>query len=220
MPRLFLPVLTPVIVAALLLGACAREVPTRSGFLDSYDSFKARPSRNGAEVLVNWTESAAWEAFDAVHVAPVTLRLGASVPDGLKRREDREAFEARATASLEAALDDEFELLAARTDGALEVRAAITGVDLSDPALNVMSAALLLLPMDTGGATVEMQVADGDTGAVLHRRVAAMNGAPHWFRGAMRETGQADHALERIFADLAADLAARADRTVETVDAR
>jgi len=93
--------------------------------------------------------------------------------------------------------------------GQLRVRAAITGIDLSNPAINVVSSLTLIAPLDNGGVTVEIEVVDTQIQKVMHRRVVAMNGKVYWVLDSFEKTGHARAARAKIFENLAADLANR-----------
>ncbi|WP_172299836.1 DUF3313 family protein [Pseudoruegeria sp. HB172150] len=199
------------------LAACSDQVPTRTGFLDNYSTLTARPLENGATLLEAWTPNVDWSSYDRVFVEPVVLRIGENVPAGFTAA-DASSLTARATNDLKTRLDRNYTPLSWPEAGSLTVKAAITGLDLSDPALNVLTAALLFAPLDTGGVTVEIEVSDSGTGTILHRRVTAMNGEVHWVSGALSKTGQADRALDQIFLLLANDLTLR--RAGRVVDGR
>ena len=66
--------------------------------------------------------------------------------------------------TLEAAISRETEALPQRVGGhPVIIRAVITRVETVSPALNVVTAVLLTVPLDRGGAAVEIEVLDADT---------------------------------------------------------
>jgi hypothetical protein len=67
-------------------------------------------------------------------------------------------------ATLEAALSRETEALPQSAGGhPVVIRAVITRVESVSPALNVLTAVFLTVPLDRGGAAVEIQVLDAQT---------------------------------------------------------
>jgi len=75
-----------------------------------------------------------------------------------------EAERARLIATLEAAISRETEALPQSAGGRpVVIRAVITRVDSVSPVLNVLTAVFLTVPLDRGGAAVEIQVLDAET---------------------------------------------------------
>lgn len=71
---------------------------------------------------------------------------------------------ARLLATLEAAIAKETEALPHRVGGRpVVIRAVITRIESVSPALNVLTAVFLTVPIDRGGAAVEIQVLDAET---------------------------------------------------------
>ncbi len=63
--------------------------------------------------------------------------------------------------------------------GTLAVRPVLREIDVSNVPLNVMSTAVFWWPADGGGATFDIELADGETGAYLGV-IAARGGPPFW----------------------------------------
>jgi len=75
-----------------------------------------------------------------------------------------EAERARLIATLEAAISRETEALPQSAGGRpVVIRAVITRVESVSPVLNVLTAVFLTVPLDRGGAAVEIQVLDAET---------------------------------------------------------
>ena len=75
-----------------------------------------------------------------------------------------EAERARLIATLEAAIARETDALPQSAGGrAVVIRAVITRVESVSPVLNVLTAVFLTVPLDRGGAAVEIQVLDAET---------------------------------------------------------
>ena len=75
-----------------------------------------------------------------------------------------ETERARLISTLEAAILRETRALPRSTGGRpLVIRAAITRVESVSPALNVLTSVFLTVPLDRGGAAVEIQVLDAET---------------------------------------------------------
>lgn len=75
-----------------------------------------------------------------------------------------ETERARLISTLEAAISRETKALPQSSSGhPVIVRAVITRVESVNPALNVLTSVFLTVPLDRGGAAVEIQVLDADT---------------------------------------------------------
>jgi len=77
------------------------------------------------------------------------------------------------------------------------VRAAITQVALPSPALNAITTALLFIPVDRGGAAVEIEAIDVETGRRVAALASAGTGTLVDFRGHYSRLGHAELALQR-----------------------
>jgi hypothetical protein len=134
------------------LAACSTMQATDSGFL-----------KNRGEMTTSQDGSTA--AFRSpTPVDPHQVRslsvewampAGAAIP---------EAERARLITTLEAAISRETEALPQSSGGRpVVIRAVITRVESVSPVLNVLTAVFLTVPLDRGGAAVEIQVLDAET---------------------------------------------------------
>jgi hypothetical protein len=142
------------IAFVISLGACSTTMPsTQSGFLTGDADLKS-------------SEAGGARARRAqVAVDPARVHIG-EIKWMVPTRTDISSDERSALLTL---LRDELEMqvqqLPAVPGGRpVVLRAAVTRVDTVSPALNALSAALLLIPLDRGGAAVEIEAIDADTG--------------------------------------------------------
>lgn len=142
------------------LAACSTVMPTaHSGFLSDYTALAGTPSDASAS-------RASADRIDPARVSvdAVTWRVTDS---GDISADEREAL----LAQLRSELQQRVQALPAHPAGRPAVlRAAITRVETVSPALNTLSALLLVVPLDRGGAAVEIEAVDPQTG----RQLAAM----------------------------------------------
>jgi hypothetical protein len=61
---------------------------------------------------------------------------------------------------------------------ALRIRAAITDIDTVNPALNLRTTVAVLVPLDMGGATIEVEFLDAESGERLAAMVDRKTGSP------------------------------------------
>ena len=115
--------------------------------------------------------------------------------------------QARLLAQLHTALEQRVHELPAAPGGhAVTIRAAITRVETISPSLNVLSTLAVFAPLEQGGAAVEIEAVDSDTGqqyAVLKQGYFA----PPWKLSAQfRSLGPAEVAIRKASVDFASVL--------------
>lgn len=170
--RLFLACL---LTTSLLLAGCAAQTVTRTGFLSDYKELVPVTGDAGLRSYIKpglppgqYTrymldpvlfEPSAVATLTEAEIAQLKIDLEAAV---------RQSFEAR------------FQRAVAAGSDVFRLRFAITGVDRSNPALNVVLA-ILIVPLANGGATTEAEALDSVTGERLAAVQASTNGS--LFRG-------------------------------------
>jgi hypothetical protein len=182
-----------VLAAGLAAAGCATVQPTQSGFIAPMAA-EARPA--GGQPLRYRSDGpltgARWEIDD--------VQWRVADPDARIEPAEIEALRAGLHRSLEVA--------AAKPSGApdpsvagnprtLRIRAAITEVALPSPALNVITTALLFIPLDRGGAAVEIEAIDVATGQRVAALASAGNGTLADFRGHYSRLAHAELAFQR-----------------------
>ncbi|MUV15669.1 DUF3313 family protein [Noviluteimonas gilva] len=89
----------------------------------------------------------------------------------------------------------------------LKIRAHITAVDTVSPALNTASALLLFLPFDRGGASVEIQAVDLNTGEQVASMTKSYSPSMRKMRARFKKLAPAQLALEELASVFSAQLA-------------
>ena len=144
-----------IVVACLVsIGACTTVMPvSRSGFLSSYSELTTSPDGSSAS-----TRTAT--AIDPTRVTIGDIEWRAAAGADVSE-EERRALLNRLSDELVARVR---ELPTAPDGRPIVLRAAITRVETVSPALNAVSALLFVIPLDRGGASVEVEAIDADTG--------------------------------------------------------
>jgi hypothetical protein len=139
------------------MAACSTVMPTaHSGFLSDYTALAGTPGEASASRTSADRIDPARVSVDAV-AWRVTGNVDISA-------DEREAL----LAQLRSELRQRVQALPAQPEGRPAVlRAAITRVETVSPALNALSALLLVVPLDRGGAAVEIEAVDPQTGRQL-----------------------------------------------------
>lgn len=146
-----------VVAAVASLAACSTVMPTaQSGFLSDYSALAGAPDEATASRPSADTIDPARVSIDAV-----SWRVPGSADISA---EEREAL----LTQLRSELQRHLRALPAQPQGRPAVlRAAITRVETVSPALNLVSALVLTVPLDRGGAAVEIEAVDPQTGRQL-----------------------------------------------------
>ena len=143
-------------LAVAVLGGCASQAVTRSGYLATYD--RLLPESADSKNLVERPSTELLGAFDAVYVEPVEVRLSTAEDDAAMQE-----VAALATVALREEIGAEWSLADSPTGArTLRVRAALTAVKTANPALNVVLFIILPVPLDNGGLSAEAEFLGGD----------------------------------------------------------
>jgi hypothetical protein len=180
------------VVSATGLAACSTMQATDTGFL-----------KNRSDMTISQDGSTATfrspTPVDPHQVRSLSVEwampAGAAIP---------EAEKARLMTTLEAAISRETEALPQSAGGRpVFIRAVITRVESVSPVLNVFSAVLLTVPLDRGGAAVEIQVLDAETLQPLASLAHAYFAPIAEFRARFSALAPAELALNAAAIDLA-----------------
>lgn len=171
------------ILAFASLAGCAEQQTTRTGFLDAPTPVTASPlatDPEDAKALSYAADAERLSGYRRFTIEPVAFRRGPAVPE----RPDPAVVDALAVAYRAALV----EALVARgyapatptgdEAGTLRVRAAITGFERANPALNALTALAVFVPVTAGGAASEAEIVDARTGERLAALAAHDNGTP------------------------------------------
>jgi hypothetical protein len=154
------------------LTACSTVLPTaHSGFLSDYTALAVAPDAAAASRASADRIDPARVTVDAVAWrVPVGAHISADISTDITTAE-REAL----LALLRSELQQRVQAMPAQPLGRPAVlRAAITRVETVSPLLNTLSSLLLTIPLERGGAAMEIEAVDPQTG----RQLAALT--PGW----------------------------------------
>ncbi len=187
----------------LLFAGCATTGPPPvSGFLTSYEGLEADPKDSS---LLWWERDGFdWTSYRSVILEPIEVyyhpqAAGEAIrPDELKKLTDtfRDA--------VVEALGDDYRVTDERGADVLRVRCAITDVIPVRPALNALTSFVAMVPIDVGGAAIEVEFFDSVSGERLAAAVDQKLGSPLDSRASLTRLG----AARQAFRDWARDLRA------------
>ena len=181
-----------VLVSAAALAACSTMQATDTGFLT-----------NRSEMTKSQDGSTAYYR-SATPVDPHQVR-SISVEWAIPKDSGLSLLEAtRLKAALEAAISREAQALPQVVGGhAVDIRAVITRVESVSPALNIAAAVLLTVPLDRGGAAVEIEVLDTETRQPLASMAHAYFAPLSEFKARFSRLAPAELALNTAAVELA-----------------
>jgi hypothetical protein len=140
------------LVSVASLSACSTMQATDIGFLKNRSEMTR--SQDGSTAYFRSQTS-----VDPHQVRSLSVEWAMPIDAGISETE-----RTRLISTLQAAISRETEALPKNAEGhPVIIRAVITRVESVSPALNVVTAVLLTVPLDRGGAAVEIEVLDADT---------------------------------------------------------
>jgi hypothetical protein len=189
---------------SLFTSGCATMKPRASGALLDYKQLPAADEKGTRAFRSSVHQGLARE----VRVAPVEILPEAGA-----------GLSAESVSALAAKLDEELRLALTQAglrvtsapsaqNPAIQVRAVVTALNGSNPALNVVSVLAVGLPADPGGVAVELEAREAASGELVAARVEGRGGRPYQIFSGMKRTGHATAGFRKIAEDFALDLAA------------
>jgi len=157
--------------AVLLFSGCKATMPQETGFLSDYSRLKVRD--NATMVYLNNQELGQYSKFIVEPVRTVFYK------DGQERKVDMAKVR-----SLEKTLHDEivtqlkdngYQVTSEAGPGVAKIRLALTNIEKGTPALNVLPQTILV-GAGLGGASVEGEILDSDTGEQMAAIIASQIG--------------------------------------------
>jgi hypothetical protein len=193
-----------VLLVLLLLAGCAGQGPTRSGFLSSYDGMAPTAERPYDRIFVSPAYVPA--AFDTVVIDDVAWFPAADTPERTPEEIDdlRRALRERLVEELGKSftVSEGIGPASAGPRSTLRVRAAVTNTRRANWWINAPAQLAFLPPPNPGGASVEIEVLDAESGGGRLLAVATYaNGVPWSPTGYFTRFGHARRAF-----DLASEL--------------
>lgn len=171
------PICFLVVAAMAVAAGCATTMPpTQSGFLGNYDGFEQDPNDDS---LLWWEQDGFnWKDYKKVMLDPVVIYYHSEAqgreifPDELSMLTDtfRQAVITE--------LGDDYPVVEEPGPDVLRIRCAITDIIPTKAALNVVTSLVAFVPVDMGGAAIEVEYLDSSTGERLAAGVDQKLGMP------------------------------------------
>lgn len=156
-----------VMLGLALAAGCASTGPPvpPSGFLENYKALKPDPQVKG---LYWWEKRGVdWKEYNKLLIDPVQVRVDKSKSKRRLQPGEAKMLAAKLRQAVVKALESYYPVVDKPGPGVLRLRAALVHVKPVNPAMNVMSTAIMMMPMDVGEAAVESQFMDSMSSQVL-----------------------------------------------------
>jgi len=208
------------LVALLVVGlsACSVKKAQETGFLHDYSNLKTLP--NAPETRYFETDCALWKKYSSVIVDPVEIHF---TKDSEAKNQQVEIPEVQELAdffrdSMIEALKDRYTITNEVGPNTLHVRTAIVDVKKVDVVANVISKAILYVPVDLGQAAIEGELTDSLTNerfaAIVDRKIGSMLS----LSGTYTEWGATKNAFEDWAEQLSSLLSTMLKRNTQDVE--
>ncbi len=184
-----------------LVSGCAVKAPEPSADLGARVPLKQCANDPSTQWWAR--DGFAWSRYSKVMLEHVAFSWGDANDISQQEMDDISAHTHRA---LEESLSPDFSLVQERGPGVLGVRLRITEVVTSRPFLNVITTAAVFVPLDMGGASIEAELYDGESGEMVAAMTAKKMGTPLQVIGSLSRFGHAKSALDTWAKELKAAL--------------
>ncbi|MDD4893725.1 MAG: DUF3313 domain-containing protein [Candidatus Omnitrophica bacterium] len=163
-------------LATLLLVGCSTIKTPKSGFLEDYSEFQV----DSKDKSLLWYEKKGtdWKRFKKLMIDPVVVYFH---PDARNRAIQPEELEKLTKFFRETVIkevEDKYPVVDTAAPDVLRIRAAITDVIPLKPVTNILAVAIIGVPLDMGGAAIEAEFLDSETGERLGAIVDMKMGTP------------------------------------------
>ncbi|MFZ5587159.1 MAG: DUF3313 domain-containing protein [Thermodesulfobacteriota bacterium] len=157
------------------LTACAAPQVAPSGFLSDYGRLKPDPQQEG----LTWWEAPGvqWKRYTKLIIEPVAVRLVAGPDQPALDSAEQAKLAAELRQAVVSEVQGRYPGVDAPGQDVLRVRAALTRLKPVEPVANVISTAVLMVPVDVGEAALEAQFVDSRSGKVLGELAIASRGS-------------------------------------------
>jgi hypothetical protein len=189
----FIGVIAAVFIGLISLQGCTKPAG-RTDFLAS--PMELMPCPESKEKL--WWErpSFNWHSYKKVIIDPIAVVGDAAVGDNAPERAEILEMEQYFQKSVAEKLAPEFAVVREPGPDVLRIRPAITRVDRANPLVNVVTTAAVFIPLDMGGASIEVEFLDSLTGERLAAMVETKSGTPLQLIASLSQYGHAENAMD------------------------
>jgi hypothetical protein len=148
-----------------------------------------------------------WRQYRKLMIDPVVVRMEATSKGRNINPEDLAEFIEEVSADFSQALASDYPVVTVPGPDVLRIRAVITDIDIARPAVNLITTLAVFVPMDMGGASIEVEFLDAETGERLAVMTDRKTGTPLQLKAGFSKFGYAKAAFHRWADELKTALA-------------
>jgi len=164
-----------------LITGCATMKTPKSGFLGDYSLFQVDPKDKS--LLWYEKEGTDWKRFTKLMIDPVVVYYHPAARNRQIEPQELQKLTEYFREVVVQEVEDKYPVVDKAGPDVLRVRAAITDVIPVNVAANIVAAAAIGIPLDMGGAAIEAEFLDSETGERLGAIVDMKLGTPLDMRG-------------------------------------
>lgn len=181
MPKKNIVFLFFILSTVFILHGCAGVKTPKSGFLQDYSGFQV----DLKDKSLLWYEAAGvdWKRFNKLMIDEVVIYYHPNARGGSIKPEDLMKLTEYFREIVVKEISDRYPVVDMPGPDVLRIRAAITDVIPTSPALNILTTASIGFPLDMGGAAIEAEFLDSETGKRLGAVVDMKLGTPLDIKG-------------------------------------
>ena len=189
----FIGVYCIVLIGLISLQGCAKPAG-KTDFLAS--PVELKPCPESKEKL--WWERPDfnWHSYKKVIIDPIAVVGDAAGGESAPDRADILKLEQYFQKSVTEKLAPEFAVVREPGTDVLRIRPAITRVERVKPLVNALTTVALFIPLDMGGASIEVEFLDSLTGERLAAMVETKSGTPLQLIASLSRYGHAENAMD------------------------
>ncbi len=177
------------ITSLLSLGCRQAQTVTTSGFMHDYSQLE--PWEGDENTLVYEKPGVDWKQYKRLMIDPIEVHYHPMNKSRKVKPEELVKLTDFFHARLVKAVEDGYPVTNTPAPDVLRIRAAITDIDPTNTAVNVVSQVAIMVPIDMGGAGMEAEFLDSVTNERLYACMEQMKGVPY---NLMEGTFKYDHA--------------------------
>ncbi len=182
----------PLILCMFITGCATVAPPPVSGFLENYEDLTVDP--NDSSLLWWEVKNFDWRDYNQLMIDPITIMFHPESEGNAIQPERLVELTDSFMAALTEQLGGDYKTTDAPGPGVLRIQAAITDIKTVNAALNVTTALVAFVPVDMGGASMEVRFLESDTGRLLAKGMDQKLGVPTQIRAGFTELGHAKQA--------------------------
>ncbi|MEM1441495.1 MAG: DUF3313 domain-containing protein [Verrucomicrobiota bacterium] len=199
------------VLSAAFLSSCETSQPDKRYALSSYRGMEEHVGAFGNKAMVKTADSSRLERYERVIIDDIRVMLPRNTDPKVRKasREEAEVLAEKFEDILEAEFAKHYEITRYRSSKTMRIRAALTDLEASNPALfatnympyaGIAATGIQLLEGDSGAlgagsASIEIEIVDSRTGRQLFAMIDKLEGSK-FQPGSLSKYGQAEMAMQ------------------------